>query len=382
MYLLPLLVTVIVAVIFSIKLKTPLINVVVLLLVVIAVNAIITVGDYCGQIMTTEIWSGVVTKVEHIEEWDEWHPPKTVTYTETYTENGKTKTRTKTKVVPGYWEHHYAKNLVTTSDNGVMNVSKSPDGRKFDDSYPNTTEELMKYYRVGQPSASTHTYENKVKASYSIYRHKDINIKDYPDLPKYPSTVRAYLYVDRILGDVPNKEKALYRLAEMNSYLNKFIPDPERPGKNRSYKQVNIIFVNVGDKTEDYGFALQDSWQGGNKNDFVIAFSMDSDNRVKWVYPFSWSEVEILKLEVRDYMFDLNQIDDFVPVVDQVGKMVEEKFERKQFADFSYLRIEMRKGAKVFTWIIDIICLLVFMFFSLEECNYRGSYRKSYRRYY
>jgi len=54
-----------------------------------------------------------------------------------------------------------------------------------------------------------------------------------------------------------------------------------------SWKQVNLIFVNVGaDKPIEYGYALQDYWEGGNKNDFIVSFSMNSDGKLNWVYPF------------------------------------------------------------------------------------------------
>lgn len=342
----------------------------IVIVISIVITFIIITIDYSSQVTDKEVWSGSVVDWEHKEEWDEWHPPKTTTETYTTTVNGQSVTKTRTKTKPGYWEHHYAKNKIKTSDDGWFTVKESPTGKKFDDSWPNDDKPLKEFWPKGLPTASTHTYVNKVNASYSIYKHEEIDLKDYPDLPSYPDSVRDDFYVDRFIGEVPNKKEANNRLSYHNTRLNKFIPDPENEGEKRSWKQVNIIFVNVGvDKPEDYGFALQDNWEGGNKNDFIVSFSMNNDGTLNWVYPFSWSEVELLKLEVRDYMMNLKTVNDFVPIVDEVAKLVEEKFERKEFADFNYLQIDISTTAIVFIWILNIAALIVNVIVLYNEKN-------------
>lgn len=309
--------------------------------------------DYNIRTADTEVWSGTVIDWDHQEEWDEWIPPS-----ETCTVNDKGIRTCTTN--PGYWEHHNAYNKIKTSDGGWIHVYKSPhDNRKFSDKWPNTREELIEMWPPGTPSASVHLYRNKIQASYSLYRIEGIDENNYPDLPDYPDIVTNYINIDRIVGYVPNKEQAIKRLNEVNSYLNKFIDDPENPEKKRSWKQVNLIFVNVGpNKGEDYGFALQNYWKNGNKNDFIVSFSMNEDGKLNWVYVFSWSEVEILKLEVRDKMMEIGTITDFVPIIDMVSELVAEKFERKQFADFNYLKVEPTTGAYIIIWILTIISLV------------------------
>jgi hypothetical protein len=310
--------------------------------------------DQGVQTTDKEVWSGTVVDWSHDEEYDEWHDPVT-----SCTTNDKGIQSCST--TPGYWEHHDAQNHIKTSDDGWFSVSRSPDRTiQFTDSWPNTVSEIQAFWPPGTPSASVHTYENKVQASYSIYRVDGVNEKEYPDLPEYPVMIYEQINIDRILGIVPNKYDANKRLAEVNSELNKFIPDPDKPGKSRSWKQVNIIFVNVGEnKTDDYGYALQNSWKNGNKNDFVVSFSMNSDGKLNWVHAFSWSEVEILKMEVRDKLMSLGTITDFVPVVNTVREMVADKFERKEFADFNYIKIETSTAAIIIIWIIAIIAFII-----------------------
>lgn len=341
------------------------------LLVTIAIVSI----DYYSQVTDTEVWSGTVVDWKHEEEWDEWHPP--VESCSTDSKGNRSCTTT-----PGYWEHHPAENHIKTSDNGWMSVKKSPDGeKKFNDSWPNDVGPLKEYWPEGTPSASTHKYINKVNASYSIYRHPDIDLDKYTNLPEYPVKVTNLINVDRIVGDVPNKEKALELLAKENSRLNAFVENKET-GKKESWKQVNMIFVNLGsDKTEDYGFALQDYWQGGNKNDFVVSFSMNDDGTINWVYPFSWSESELLKIQVRDYFLDLDKITDFTKIVDDTSLFVEKGFERKQFADFNYLRIQTTKGSQIGIWVFNILLVITSIVLGFLEKNGTIDFnRSSYRR--
>jgi hypothetical protein len=328
-------------------------------LLAVGITLLITFIDYNRQIYDTEVWSGTVIDWNHEEEYDE-------TVNE-YNSEGK--------YTGSHTVHHDAENSIKTSDNGWIGVNQAPDGTVFNDNYPNNINELKQYWKYGTPSASVHIYKNKVQSSYSIYKHNDIDIEKYTDLPEYPKEVSNYINVNRIIGNVPNKANALKALAKLNSEMNKSISDPEKQGKMRSWKQVNLIFVNVGEnKSEDYGFALQDKWEGGNKNDFIVSFSMDSNGIVKWVYPFSWSEVEILKIEIRDYILNQKQIKDFVPIVEDVSKMVIDKFERKQFADFNYLQIEVSTGAIIAIWIFNI--LLGFGIILVKQgkhCNYRNN---------
>lgn len=307
--------------------------------------------DFNNQTSDVEVWSGFVEDWKHVEEWDEWHPPVTSCSTDS---NGKQTCTT----TPGYWEHHYAENHLKTSDKGWFSIQYSPDGKKMDDKWPNKTAELEEMFPPGTPTASRHKYVNKVQASYSIYRNKEIDLADFPNLPDYPNTVRDQLYIDRIVGSVPKQAKANLLLSKINSELNVMVPDPENPGKKKSYKQVNLIFVNVGaDKPEEVGFALQDHWEGGNKNDFIVAFSMDKGGNVVWAYPFSWSESELLKIEVKQLMEKQEAIKDFSPVVQEVADLVEAKFERKEFADFNYLQIDVSVGAHIMIWVLSVLTI-------------------------
>lgn len=313
--------------------------------VYVLISLIVTLSLYAifmdTKVNTKEIWSGKIISIHHIEEYD-----KRVTTTHTDSK-GK-------KYATSHTVHHSAENYIETTDGGKIKVYHSLDGKtRFNDKFPNTNAELEKFYPINTPTASIHTYQNKVKSSYSIYKHKNINLKEYKDLPKYPKSIKNYIQIDRFLGDINNKDKVIQKLNEVNSNLN----------TKEKNKQVNLIFVNLKDKPENYGFALQDYWEGGNKNDFVVCFS-SSGNKINWVYPFSWADSEKsekLKIDIREYMLKISLNNDFTKVIDDIGKMVEENFERKEFANFNYLNV------KTPTWLYTII-IIANIFFTYSIC--------------
>jgi hypothetical protein len=352
MIFIPLVLLVIVLIFCIIKFDLKIQHAGLILLACFIIAGIIVVIDYGIQTTDTEIWSGTVVNWDHTEEYDE-----------------KVYERDKDGNVTGYhYVHRNAYNRIKTSDGGWIDVSKTPEGKRLNDNWPNKTSELKEIWLEGTPTASTHTYVNKIQASYSIYKHNEVDLKQYKDLPKYPKKTYDYIYIDRVIGDFPNELVARKLLDKWNTELNKFIPDPEKPGKNRSWKQVNIIFVNVGaGKSIEYGYALQDYWENGNKNDFIISMSIENDGTINWVYPFSWSEVEILKIGVRDYITNIKVMTDLSPVIEDVSNMVADQFVRKQFADYNYLNIEISSVAIVILCILSVVISAAAIYISINE---------------
>lgn len=318
---------------------------------------VITLIDYKSQTDDVEIWSGKIIDVKHTEEYDIWIPPREETYTTT---NSKGKTETHTRTIAGYWEHHKAKNSIETTDNGTMSVSATLDGREFTDDFVNSTSELEKYYPIGKATATTHTYENKLKASYSVFKNKDIKLSDYKGLPEYPSNVNNELTIDRLIGKFENKKVLSKKLDDINTRLND-TDNPKNKQKIKSYKQVNLMMINFGEKSEDYGWALQDYWKNGAKNDFVVTFGTDSKGKITWCHAFSWTDVEILKSDVREYIIGKN-VKEFDKCIDDIGNMVENKFDRKQFKDFDYIQVDVSSTARVVMISLFVIMCLVYCF--------------------
>lgn len=334
----------------------------------IAVPGIVIPFDKAAQTDDVEVWSGEIVDHYFKDDWDEWHPPKWVTKTKTVYVNGKAKKKTYKVLKPGWTEHHRAIFKIKASDTGWIHVNKSPDGTDLDDDFPNSVEYLQNAWKLGYPTASTHHYENKLQASYSLYKHDEINLEDYPGLPDYPDQVRDYIHIDRLIGSFPNKDKASITLNSWNTKLNKLVDDPENPGKKKSWKQVNIVVVNLGSNTTiDHGYALQDHWENGNKNDYIVSMGMDDSGNVKWIYPFSWTESQMLNIVIRDEVINTAKYEDAEDLINFIGQEVEDKFVRKEMADYEYIQIETSNGAKYIIVIAHLIFAVAVFFITKEN---------------
>ena len=328
-----------------------------LLLIVVGYSVVLAV-DYSIRTSDTEIWSGQITNVYHKEEWDEWIPPRTETYTTT--SNGRTVTRT--RIIPGRWVHHYAKNSITTTDNGTISVDITPTGERLTDDYVNSTEELALHFPIGSPTASFHQYTNKIKASNSVFKRKEIDIEDYPDLPEYPSSINKYQSVNRLIG-INDVLKSRY-LDKINANLNN-TNNPNNKEQIKGYKQVNLILVDFKDKDSNYGYALQNYWQNGAKNDVVVCFGTNN-NKPTWSYVFSWSQAETMKTNIEELIMSTDNINkEYNNTLDDISKLIEEKYERREFEEFDYIQIEVSFFAKI----ILILLLLGAIVLLLKDCG-------------
>ena len=333
LFLIPVVLTIILLIVFIARNETEIFKKTAIFFAVSIIGVlIIRAIDIDAKTTDREVWSGEIIDVCQTEEYDE-----TVTYTTT-DKDGKTHTSTRI-------EHHMADNYIETSDNGKVYVNKSLDGKiRFNDDFPNTDKELQKFYPIGMPTASVHSYENKVKNSYSIYKSNDIALNDFPGLPDYPLESENEIQIDRFLGPIKNKDVVIERINSINSFLN---------NKNNK-KQVNLIVVNFQDKPFEYGQALQDHWEGGNKNDFVIVLG-SKDDIVTWCYPFSWAddeESEKLKIVIRDYLKD-SSLDNLPKSLDFVENNINQSFTRKQFADFDYIEVDISIAAYIIALILN-----------------------------
>lgn len=346
--------------------KSELKNIIIIggMLICLIINSFIVVIDYHGQTDCQEVWSGQITSVKHNEEWDEYHPAWDEEVTKT---DSKGKTHTKIIHHPAWTEHHDAENYIYTSDNGCNSVYETKEGKHFTDNFVNSNEELEEYYPIGMPTASIHTYENKVQASYSIFKHENINLNDY-NLPDYPKEINYFNVNSRLIGDFNNSNIIEEKLNKINTELND-TNNPNNVEGKKSYKQVNLIVVNLGDVSEDYGQALQDYWKNGNKNDFVVVLG-SNNNKITWCYCFSWCEQELLKEEIRDYIIDKdNNLDNFENTLDFISNDIEEKYSRKEFSDFSYLHIDTSTGAKTIMIILNILVVIFAVGFMYNSHN-------------
>ena len=170
-----------------------------------------------------------------------------------------------------------------------------------------------------------HTYENKVQNSNSIFRFEKITDDEAQELGLHPYPAINNFDQSPILGkSIDINTEQLIRAF------------------NAFYGQVCQIrlYVHLFDASQGIETAekQQAYWKGGNKNEFSVWLGLDG-NTVKWCYTFSWMDEPTLGVMTEDYFrhhpeLDLKLFVQWLAANINIWK-------RKEFADFSYLRVQL-----------------------------------------
>lgn len=308
------------------------------------------------QTSDTEYWGGYVKVAEYYERWDEEVPCTHTKYCdkEVTVPDGKGGTTTKTERVDCGKEHNYDVEdhppvwQIKDSNGQTVTVSKgkyqelvdrfgnarrvelnrdyhSKDGDKYvaewDEKADNSDETLEAVF-------TKHTYENRVQASSSIFNFQDVSDLDRASyhLFEYPA-ISGFYGQKSILG---NGDSTQVKAEEILRIAN---------AKLGRAKQVRIFVLVFRNQPLEAGMLQEQFWKRGNKNELVITLGVDDSGKVQWSHVFSWTEVEELKIELRDYAANMGPLN-LVAIVNTAIPLVEEKWKRKQFAEFRYLTVE------------------------------------------
>jgi len=206
-----------------------------------------------------------------------------------------------------------------------------------------------------QPMTTKNTYTNKVIHSRTVFNYPEVSdtLKYlFPKLPAMPDKSGmfgpSYQYgyqwsVDAIRGHkVPGFENANHMLMKFNGQL----------GKMKEVRMQIILYHNA---PQSYGDELEWYWKGANMNEFNLVLSVSDSMTVQWARVISWTEVQALKLSVRNYVYEQKPFNLMATVI-YMGTEVKDKWVRKNFdTDFAYLNIDIP------TWLNILIYVLVFL---------------------
>lgn len=201
--------------------------------------------------------------------------------------------------------------------------------------------------QIGDPVAVAEPYQNYIKAApdslFNAAQNASLLAEFGPRLPEYPSRVYDYHYVDRVLTDgvaLPQQSQWSRQLAERLRSLG-----PQM--------QVNLVVVMTSSEDPRYADALNAKWLGGKKNDVVVVLGTPNYPAIGWVRVLSWTEREVFKVQLRDALLDLKEVE-LEPVLDTIAEQVQQGFKRRPMADFEYLKDEVEPPL----WLTGLLLLL------------------------
>ena len=310
-----------------------------------------------------EYWGNYVTEIRYYEPWNEWI---TQTCTEEYAcgtdSKGNTEYCTRSydcsyrDYHSEYWsmilndgtEHTISQSYYNSLKNKFKTKSvfvdmnrhyDTQDGDMYNNLYPNS-------YDAYEFIASSHSYENKVQASTSIFNYPEVTPKDtakyklyeYPDVKNM--TLNAILAPKGI--NITTDEQKRF------DYINGIF------GQDKKVRTWILLFESTDDRA---GFMQEALWKRGNKNEFVVCIGINKDKSINWCHVFGWSKEKTIDIETRDFVMAQKKLN-LTVLGDWMLKEVGSKWKKTSFKEFEYLAIEPPFWALLTTWIVSLVACI------------------------
>ena len=181
---------------------------------------------------------------------------------------------------------------------------------------------------LNEPVVVPHIFKNYIKANPNTVLSRTGN-KEIPGLPVPPNPVNIYDYyrVNRFLTvgyNDPNANDWLWLLDNLNA-------------TQGPRKQVNAIVVAVKTDNQDYSYLLEEKWLGGKKNDLIVLIGVPEYPKISWVKIISWSKSENMKVELRDKILEIGDMQHRNEIVSAIDAQIQTNWKRRHMADFEYL---------------------------------------------
>lgn len=285
-----------------------------------------------------EIWNGKVLGKDRVHD----------TYEESYSCNCRTtgSGQNQTATCDTCYETHYTVEWTCSTTVGDIRIDKKDSTSRSVYKTPNSA--FFDSIGLGDPAAKRHTYTNYVQAvpqSLFAASPKELRKRFAGLVPAYPDQVYNFFKINRFLTPGYSTPDA----ARWNNDISMMLRDLGPT------KQVNAIVVVAKTNDPEYEYALQDAWEGVNKNDVVLLIGSAAWPKIDFVRVISWTKNELFKIELRDNVQNLGTIQR-EPVMKLLSAQIAKNFERRHMAEFEYLKAEIDPP----TWIIiALLCVLL-----------------------
>jgi len=348
-------------------------------LVIVVPTVAIVVANYTAvhfQTQDTEYWNTYGTQASYYEKWNEW-----ITKTcseEVCSGSGDNRSCTTRYYDCSYEETHPPRWKIRDNMGNDTRIDRSYFAYLVKHWGNKTFQDMNRSYYTYDGDAyhttfkkefekiislcKTHTYENKVMVSKSVFNFQEVDSATITDYGLYEYPKENVFDFDPILGD-----GNVFTSDKLNKYN----------ALNGSTKQLHMMILIFKDKPYDAGMMQESYWKGGNKNEFVLCVGI-AGKKIKWTKVISWTDEEALKAEVNQDVLGMDTLN-IMSLVDYMGKEVPPRFVRKKFEDFDYLKIEPSFTAVMITLILTILISAgIAVYVVMNEHVLGGS--KSYRR--
>lgn len=324
-----------------------------------------------GVTADTETWSGQITRARQFSAWKEYYEYavyRTEFYTEseTYTDSkGRSQTRmvTRSRQVFDHWEpttrwhNEYfecysnidtsysinkAKYMWFTSKPIFDNIRAVQGDRRTGEHNsrmimgdPN---DYVSDNKTGYivPVTKSVSFSNRLKAAPSVFSFvqppQNVQVFDYPSNPNPFES-------QRVLGEA-HKFISINEWDKLNARLG-------------IKKKVNLVIIGYKNKSSDYAEYQKAKYIGGKKNDVIITFNIDNNDKVMWVKSFGWTDSKYCLANIDTLLLSTPINNDILPLLEQE---IEVNYKIKNWHDFDYIAIE--PSSTYYVWFVIILIIV------------------------
>lgn len=327
----------------------------VLALAGVVIVGLVFLASYGSAVHDTEIWNGQVTDKQRVH----GHYLRSYSCNCRQVCSGSGQNRSCSTQCDTCYEDRYTvdwscnttigKFTIEHYDRSSRSVYMSPDPQRYIAT------------QVGDPVAKTSSYTNYIQAvPETLFKpaSKDLKKKFAQLIPAYPDKIYDIYKINRFV--TPGFYFADTQL--WNNHISEVL-------KTRGpTKQVNLIVVIAKTEDRNFVYALQDAWEGANKNDVVLVIGSTDGKNISWVDVISWTKRELFKVQLRDEIFALKTIQREA-VMDIVTKQIDSNFERRRMREFTYLKndIDPPMWLLTSTFVLLLIGYGAVIFFGMQQ---------------
>lgn len=306
------------------------------------------------QTQDIEYWGGWTTDTRYYEEWNEYIH-RTCTRCSSYNSKGECSSYTTydcsyVEDHPAYWEINGSNGeRVSIGPSKFELLCKQFGNKQFVNMHRNYYTKNGDMYQgkwagnaeAIEPITTQHEWSNRVQASKSVFRFQEV--KDKTGLYDHPGIVDGYRQ-PVVLGSIA-QSSGTKRMEYWNAVL----------GAKKKVRIYTLIYRNLPlQKALDQ----QALWTGGKKNEFDVAVGLDNKDHVQWADVFSWSDIESLKVEAKNYVIEQSTFN-LAGFADWLGPQIDKRWVKKNFHDFDYLSVEPSTGSIILAFILSLIASIV-----------------------
>ncbi len=365
------------------------------LLPFIPVLAIILLGKFTSErvsVQDWEFWGGWGVSGAHNQAWNKRVPcqhPEYITVASTCTNaDGSTYSCTTQQYIGDehpYDVKHIPVHSVVTDSNGIeTTISKA----QFDELVKLWGEPMFidldrdfhtidgdRYYvqwdknpETFVPVTTKHAYENRVQGKNDLIKWEEVTdeVKARYSLYDYPPILENYKQRSVLGVSGSDADMAEFKLSEANAKL----------GRKHQVRMFVMVFRN---QPEEAGYWQEQYLSGGNKNELISLIGVDSQGNVTWSRVVSWTEREDLKRNIEDDAHEYGRLE-LVRHVDYMISQVEQDWERKEFEDFSLVKVSPPLWVTILTYALSALgCLILSVWIVMNQHNHEPKRRSSWR---